>query len=88
MIEPTPWQARVLAVPENWNLALLGGRGGGKTTAMNLVILRHCAQYGEAARPLVVRQTYKALTRIEDELAELFAAAFGDGGLKNPRVVA
>lgn len=78
-LKPTAFQARVLAVPEHFNLALLGGRGGGKTTAMNLLIVRHCAQHGEAAKPLVVRQTYKALQRIEDELAELFFGVFGPG---------
>lgn len=78
-IEPTPFQARVLAIPEHFNIALLGGRGGGKTTAMNLLILRHCAQYGEAAKPLIVRQTYQALQRIEDELEKLFLGVFGTG---------
>jgi len=37
---PTPWQERVLAVPEHLNLAMLGGRGSGKTTALALLVLR------------------------------------------------
>lgn len=45
--EPTPFQARAMAVPERINLALLGGRGGGKTTAATLLALRHCVQYEE-----------------------------------------
>lgn len=31
VIEPTPYQARVLSVPENMDLFLGGGRGGGKS---------------------------------------------------------
>lgn len=77
--EPTAYQARVLSIPEQFNLALLGGRGGGKTVALNLLILRHCLQYGDRAKPLVVRQSYSALQKIEDELEQLFMSAFGRG---------
>ncbi|MDP2374268.1 phage terminase large subunit [Reyranella sp.] len=77
MTEPTAYQHTALSVPEKWNLLLCGGRGGGKTTAMALVILRHCEKYKGSARPLVVRETHKALTDIEDKLHALFFAAYG-----------
>ena len=84
-IEPTPYQAKVLAVPELFNIALLGGRGGGKTTALILLVLRHCVKYEARAKPLIVRETYKALERIEDELETLFASAFPHGGVNHNR---
>lgn len=56
---PTPWQDRVLAVPEHLNLAMLGGRGSGKTTALALLVLRHCVQYEDWARVLILRAIYK-----------------------------
>ena len=79
MLEPTPFQTQALAVPEAFNLALLGGRGGGKTTGLSLLILRHVAQYGPGARVLVVRQTYQGLLRIADELEQMLLSAFGAG---------
>jgi hypothetical protein len=83
MLQPTAFQSRVLAVPEQWNLALLGGRGGGKTTGLSLLVLRHCAAYGPAAKPLVIRQSYQGLQRIEEELLQLFTSAFGQAVAHN-----
>lgn len=75
-IQPTPWQERVLLIPERYFLALLGGRGGGKTTALMLVILRHCVQHGSRARVLVIRATYKSMGQFYDDLDDLLGAAF------------
>lgn len=74
---PTAYQAAVLRLPEDFNLLLGGGRGGGKSTAMLLAILKHCEQYGADAKPLVVRETHKALSEIEQRLEALFIAAYG-----------
>lgn len=76
---PTPFQNMVLNVPEAYNIALLGGRGGGKTTCALLLVLRHCVQYGERARALIIRQSYKGLADVEDFLALMLAAAFPGG---------
>ena len=38
-VTSTPFQARVLAVPEDHWLFLGGGRGGGKSFALQLLIL-------------------------------------------------
>jgi len=82
--EPLPWQQRALALPESYNLALLGGRGGGKSTAIVQLVYRHCIQYGERAKPLIIRQSYKALADIEEALLELLHAGFAEfpGGVQ------
>lgn len=80
---PTPFQKMVLGVPEHINIALLGGRGGGKTTGALLLVLRHCVQYGERARVLIVRQSYKGLADVEDALALMLAATFPGGFTHN-----
>jgi len=72
---PTAWQAKVLAIPADVNLALLGGRGSGKTTALELLILRHCQQYGSKARTLVIRGTFRSLQNFWQDLTELFDEA-------------
>jgi hypothetical protein len=78
-ISPTPYQATVLTVPETWNLMLAGGRGGGKSIAALLLVLRHVEKYGELARPLIVRETHKAVQELEEQLDNLFTAAYGKG---------
>lgn len=68
-------QAAVLDIPLEFNIALLGGRGGGKTTAAMLLALQHVKTYGDAANVLIVRKTYKALTDFEDEFCALLNEA-------------
>lgn len=76
VISPTPYQAAILNVPEQWNLMLAGGRGGGKSFAAVLLVLRHVEKYGRAARPLVLRETHKAIQEFEDELDRLLGLAY------------
>lgn len=64
-------QATVQEIPEEFNVALLGGRGGGKTTAAMFLALAHVKKYGERANVLVARRTLKALQDFEDELLAL-----------------
>lgn len=78
-MNPTLYQSTVLAVPEEWNLLLAGGRGGGKSTAALLIVLRHVEKHGERARPLLVRETHKALQELEDTLDQLLTTAYGNG---------
>ena len=49
-LELTPFQNRVLSTPETCDLFLGGGRGGGKSYAIAVLMLRHAEQYGAAAR--------------------------------------
>lgn len=78
-VTATPYQSTVLAVPEKWNLLLAGGRGGGKSTAALLLILRHVEKYGDKARPLIVRETHKAVQELEEQLDQLLTVAYGKG---------
>ncbi len=67
-----PWQARAMAVPETFDLAMTGGRGGGKTRLLAALFLRHCEQHGDRARCLVVRRSFPGLMDIEAELMAFF----------------
>lgn len=69
----SPFQSSVLAVPEHVNVALLGARGGGKTTAAVMLAARHIDQHKENAHVLIVRKTYRALSQFEDELLAFMA---------------
>ncbi|MFN8180128.1 MAG: terminase family protein [bacterium] len=79
---PTPWQHVVLSLPERGasgetvNKFLGGGRGGGKTTAEQLLILRHVEQYQARARVLVIRTTFKATTEMGDELERTLSSIY------------
>lgn len=76
-IEPSAFQGRVLAIPEEYDVALTGGRGGGKTFAVLLLILRHVETHGSAARVLVVRKHFPDLRDFEGEARFLFGTAYG-----------
>ena len=70
------FQNWVLSVPVEIDLALVGGRGGGKTVALIALALRHCAEHAALARVLVVRQTFPGLVDFESTLRELVPRAF------------
>jgi hypothetical protein len=76
-LKPTPFQERVLAIPEAFDVALLGGRGGGKSFALALLILRHAEQHREGARILYLRKSYKGIADFESLLREIFGAIYG-----------
>jgi len=78
-IRPTPFQAQVLMVPEDHFLFLGGGRGGGKSFGLQLLILRHVQQYKNRARVLVTRRRLKSLLQFAEELRALLRSAFGPG---------
>jgi hypothetical protein len=77
------FQRAVLTLPENWNLALLGGRGGGKSNTAALLVLKHVEKYREKARALFLRQTYTGLVDFELMARELFGSAYGPGARYN-----
>ena len=76
-IDPTAFQAKVLAVPEDHFLFLGGGRGGGKSFGLQLLILRHCDQYKQLARVLVTRRRLKSLQQFAEEIRGLLKSAYG-----------
>jgi hypothetical protein len=76
-LELNPFQERVLLLPEEVDVFLGGGRGGGKSYALALLALRHIEQYGAAARILYIRRTYKGLADFELITRDLFGAVYG-----------
>lgn len=76
-IELNPFQQNILAVPEALDVFMGGGRGGGKSYAAALLILRHCEQYGENARVLFIRRTYRGLADFELVTRDLFGRVYG-----------
>lgn len=73
----TDFQNAVLSLPEECDLFLGGGRGGGKSYTLALLILRHVEQYGASARVLYLRRSYKGLADFELLSRTLFSQAYG-----------
>lgn len=82
-IEFNQFQQRALMVPESIDLALTGGRAGGKSFLMALLALRHCEQYQRRARVLYVRRSYKGLADFELTTQELFGKVYGSAARYN-----
>lgn len=77
MIEFNEFQTRAMEVPEEFDLFLGGGRGGGKSYALGMLALRHAEQYGDRARILYLRRSYKGLADFELVCRELFGQVYG-----------
>ncbi len=71
------WQRLVLAVTLWFDLALVGGRGGGKSWLLAVLALRHGEMYGCRARVLIVRQSFPGLQDLELITRELFGEVYG-----------
>lgn len=78
-----PFQESLLAVPEAFDVFLGGGRGGGKSYGIAYLALRHAEQYGQKARILYLRKTYKGLADFELVTRELFGEVYGSGASYN-----
>ena len=76
-VDPTEFQAQAGAVPDDFDLFLGGGRGGGKTRGLLFIVLRHCEQYARHARVLIVRRHFPDMRDLEAEARYLFGAAYG-----------
>lgn len=76
-IELSEFQRRALLVPEEHDLFLGGGRGGGKSYTLALLALRHAEQFGDRARILYLRKTYAGLRDFELVTRELFGCVYG-----------
>lgn len=82
-IELSPFQQRCLLVPEEVDLFLGGGRGGGKSMTEALLCLRHAEQYDARARMLYLRKTYKGVADFELTTRDLFARVYGPAARYN-----
>src|SRR5436190_21383912 len=82
-IETNDFQRRVLLLPQEFDVFLGGGRGGGKSYAIALLALRHIEQYRHKARVLYVRRTYKGLADFELLTRELFGQIYGNSARYN-----
>jgi hypothetical protein len=76
-LQLSDFQRRVLAIPEEFDLFLGGGRGGSKSYSLALLALRHCEQYRDKARVLYIRQTYKGLEDFASLTRDLFGMIYG-----------
>jgi hypothetical protein len=79
----SPFQKRVLMVPEQLDIILAGGRGGGKSVTLALLFLRNAVQHGPHARMLLLRQSFPALGDFVSLTRDLFGMAFGGGATYN-----
>jgi len=77
------FQQQVCAIPEQYDLFLGGGRGGAKSATMAILALRHAEQYGEKARILYIRKTYKGLADFEAQTREIFGKVYGQEATYN-----
>lgn len=82
-IELSEFQNRAMEVPEACDLFLGGGRGGGKSYLMALMIVRHVEQYGERGRVLFVRKSYRGIADFELVCREVFGKIYGTGARYN-----
>jgi hypothetical protein len=86
-VEPTltftDFQRRVLMTPEDHDLFLGGGRGGGKSFAIAILMLRHAEQYRERARMLFVRQSFPGVVDFEQTTRDVFGLVYGRGATYN-----
>lgn len=76
-VQTSPFQQRVLAVPEAFDLFLGGGRGGAKSYTLALLALRHVEQYGAKARALYLRRSHKGCADFVSLCFELFGPIYG-----------
>ncbi len=76
-IQISPFQRRVLAVPETFDIFLGGGRGGSKSYALALLALRHVEQYGAKARVLYLRRSHKGCADFVSLCLDLMGPVYG-----------
>lgn len=73
----SPFQQKVLRVPEEYDIFLGGGRGGAKSYTLALLALRHVEQYKAKARVLYLRRTHKGCADFVSICLELFGLIYG-----------
>jgi hypothetical protein len=71
------FQERVLKVAEEINLALLGGKSGGKSTVMAALMCRNSENYGVGQRQAYVRRSFPAMRDFEETTRNVFSLKYG-----------
>jgi hypothetical protein len=66
-----------MLTPETADLFLGGGRGGGKSWSIAVLILRHVETCGPRARALYVRRSFPGLVDFEQVCREVFTLVYG-----------
>ena len=78
-IQLSPFQERVLRIPEEFDVFLGGGRGGAKSYTLALLALRHVEQYAARARALYLRRTHKGcadfISLVLDQCSPIYGTA-------------
>lgn len=76
---PTPFQERVLTLPDEVTTVFLGGgRGGGKSFATVFMAVQHAQKYGANAAILYVRNSFAGLRDAERNFLQVLKAAWPD----------
>src|SRR5437868_2156211 len=76
-IELSEFQQQACCVPEDYNLALTGSRGGGKSFLIAILIMRHIVKYGDKARVLFVRTSHPGCEDFVMICRQLFGKVWG-----------
>ena len=71
------FQQRVMMIPEEFDIALTGGRGGGKSYCLATIALRYMAQHKRRGKVLFVRKTHKGCNDFETICLDLFTQVYG-----------
>lgn len=82
-IELTPFQERLLAVPESFDIFAGGGRSGGKTYGVALLALRHGEIHKQRAKMLYLRRTHQSLQDFASITRDLFFKAYAGAATFN-----
>ena len=81
-VQTSPFQQRVLLVPEEYDLFLGGGRGGAKSYTLALLALRHVEQYKAKARALYLRRSHKGCADFVSLCDDLLVRSTWIGGTR------
>ena len=76
-LQLSPFQNRVLLVPEKFDLFLGGGRGGAKSFTLAILALRHLEQYGAKGKVLYLRRSHKGCADFQSLCLDLFGPIYG-----------
>ena len=72
-LEPLPWQRGLLSIPDQYDVLLSGGRGGGKSTGLVLLLLRDVLRFGRGFCGALVRRDLSGLRKLEREITDQIA---------------